>query len=500
MNLASIIEAHPQDRHAFVTARGPVSYGELRARCGAMRRFLVSEGVSAGDRIAIVAGATPGFAVAYLATVGLGAVAVPLNPHSPPAELERELAAVGARLVLVALSGDSELAADLDGLGDSRRVVTIEAAEQAGALGAGAVPAVVSLAPETEAVLLFTSGTAGAPKAAVLSHDNLLANIEQVECRIGLAATRDDVGILAVPPFHILGLNAVLGVQLYAGASLLLLEHFDPGAMLEAIASAGVSLLAGVPQLFAELAAFPDATGDELSTVRLACSGAAPLSQETARAFEERYHVPLYEGYGLTEASPTVTFPDLSVARKPGSVGIPLPGVEVRIVDDDGEEVEPGDPGEILVRGPNVFAGYLDDEKATRRALDRAGWLHTGDVGVMDEDGALSIVDRKKDLVIVSGFNVYPSEVEEVLTSHPLVAEAGVVGLADEARGEVVHAYVVPVASSWPPGSPEPAGLADELIEHCETRLARYKCPVEVRLVRVLPRGADGSLRRRSIA
>lgn len=503
MNLASIVEPHAGSRVAFSYKEESLSYGELRQRAGALRSYLTGRSLEPGERVGIVLGATPAFAVSYLAVLGAGAVAVPLNPNSPLEELRGELAAVGGRRVVtgagqVSHPGGGDLMEELTELGHETIALAADGSLLEGRAGPPAEPPLVERDAEDPAVLLFTSGTAGSPRPAVLTHGNLLSNIEQVEMRVGLAATAEDVGLLAVPPFHILGLNAVLGVQLYAGGRTVLLERFAPAELLRVVAKEKVTILVGVPQLFAALAAAEEARGDELSSVRLACSGAAPLPRETAACFKERFGV-LFQGYGLTEASPTVAFPDLAAPCDPASVGVPLPGVEVRLVDEDGEEVEVGDPGEILVRGPNVFAGYFEDPEATRAAL-RRGWLHTGDLGVMSPAGTLSIVDRQKDIVIVSGFNVYPGEVEEVLESHPAVAAAAVVGAPDAETGEAVRAFVVPSPGLWEEGAALPAGVgAEELVEHCAGRLASYKCPRQISFVRELPRGPQGKVLRREV-
>jgi long-chain acyl-CoA synthetase len=225
------------------------------------------------------------------------------------------------------------------------------------------------------------------------------------------------------------------------------------------------------------------------------------LPLEVAEQFEARFGIQIWQAYGLTEASPTVTFPDLKSARRPLAVGVPLAGIEVRIVDSDGEAVEHGDPGEILVRGPNVFAGYFEDASATKAALDRAGWLHTGDVGIMDDDGSLTIVDRNKDLVIVSGFNVFPAEVERVLEDHPAVARAVVIGVPDAVLGESVRAFVVPTSDAWPEDASAPEGVTKaDLVDWCARHLARYKCPGSVTFVRQLPLGIQGKVLRRALA
>jgi long-chain acyl-CoA synthetase len=506
VNLAAIIESHPAASVALSHDGSHLTYGELRKRAARVRTGLAGSGISAGDHVALVFPTTPAFVVAYLGVLAAGAVAVPLNPESPIAELATELGTVRAAAVLMggpramaAANSISDLGYRVFELSDDGWLAGAEA-------GAGDAPnepaeAIVDRAPDDAAVLLFTSGTAGSPKAAILTHGSLRANIDQMSLAAGLAVSAEDVGLLVIPPFHIYGLNAVLGTNLFSGARTVLLERFDPASLLEVVVHEQVTVLPGVPQLFAALEAYPPATGKELATVRIAVSGAAPLTAEVAERFESRFGIAIWQAYGLTEASPTVTFPDLQAVRRPLAVGVPLAGIEVQIVDADGETVEHGDPGEILVRGPNVFAGYFEDSVATRAALDRAGWLHTGDIGVMHDDGSLTIVDRSKDLVIVSGFNVFPAEVEHVLEEHPAVAEAVVIGVPDPALGESVRAFVVPRADAWPEGATVPDGITGpELIEFCSLHLARYKCPSSVVFVRQLPRGMQGKALRRALA
>jgi long-chain acyl-CoA synthetase len=243
--------------------------------------------------------------------------------------------------------------------------------------------------------------------------------------------------------------------------------------------------------MFAAWASLAGAPPDAFAKVRLALTGAAALSPEVATAFEERFGVPLRQGYGLTEASPVVTSSVFDGPPKPGSVGVPLPGVEVKLIDEEGEEALAGDSGEIWVKGPNVFAGYWEDEEATRGALTEDGWLKTGDIAVVDDDGHLYLVDRAKDLIIVSGFNVYPAEVEDVLAQHPGVAQVAVVGMAHPHSGETVRAYVVPVEGRHVE--------EDQLIDFCSERLARYKCPSKITFVESLPMGLAGKLLRRAL-
>jgi long-chain acyl-CoA synthetase len=486
VNLAGIIERHPDDSVALV-GESQATYGVLRERVARFAGGLAAAGLQPGDRVAIALPSGIDFVVAYLGTLWGGHVAVPLNPLSPGPELTRELATVRPSLLVTSVGSPGPAA-------ESAKMPVRHVA----AIDADPVP-LAEREPSDPAVLLFTSGTAGAPKAAVLTHGSLLANLEQMEGRAGLASA-DDVGILIIPAFHVFGLNAVIGLSLYVGASLVLVDRFDAAGTLALIARHGVTTLAGVPAVFGAWATMPGVGGDELSSVRLAVSGAAALPDEVARAFEARFGIPLRQGYGLTEASPAVSFPDPAEPARVGSVGTPLSEIEVRIVDSDGEGVDQGDPGELLVRGPNVFAGYFEDEGATRHVLDRAGWLHTGDVAVQADDGTLTLVDRQKDLIIVSGFNVYPAEVEEALRSHPSVADVAVVGVPDAATGEAVRAVVVPTPELWSPDSGETQESAgDELSRHCARLLARYKCPTQISFVRDMPRGLVGDPLRRAL-
>jgi long-chain acyl-CoA synthetase len=327
----------------------------------------------------------------------------------------------------------------------------------------------------------------------MLTHGNLAANIGQVHSHPGLRVAPDDVGLATLPFFHVFGLNVALGVALAGGMRSVLLPQFDPRRAAELARTHAVTIIAGVPAMFTALLELSDADApvDTFRTVRLAVAGAAELPESVAIAFRDRFGVTIYEGYGLTEAAPIVT--TTAVDRRPrwGSIGPPLPGVDVRLVDADGSDAAVGDPGEIWVRGPNVFPGYWDDPEATARVL-ADGWLRTGDVAVADDDGFLSLVDRMKDLVIVSGFNVYPAEVEDALRTHPDVADAAVVGAPSPRTGEAVVAFVVPR-----PGVAAPTLAA--IRDHVARRLARYKVPTAVHAVGELPRNQSGKVLRREL-
>jgi len=491
MNIASIIDPHPASAVALIAPDDtPITYGELRDRVESLRGGFAAMGVEAGDRVALILGNTPAFVTSYLALVGLGAVAVLCNPASPEAELARELRAVMTTFAVVGPTAAP--AVSRMGLGT---VVAADGASIGGALTLSDIRGEPVRRAETTsadlAVLVFTSGTAGAPKAAMLTHGNLMANLDQIQRHPGREVQADDVAYGLLPLFHIFGLNVVLGLTLHAGGAVVLREQFDPVAAAGDIERHGVTLLAGAPPMFGAwvAAAGSGAPAGAFSKVRLAVSGAAPLSAETARAFEQHFGIPLHEGYGLTEASPVVTSSLLDRPAKPGSVGVPLPGLEVRLVDEDGQDALAGDSGEIWVKGPNVFAGYWEDPTASAAALTPDGWLRTGDVGVVDDEGEIWLVDRAKDLIIVSGFNVFPAEVEEVLKTHPAVADAAVIGCPDERTGERVKAYVV--------GRPD-LDLAG-LTAHCGRNLARYKCPAEIEVVDALPHATSGKLLRKDV-
>jgi long-chain acyl-CoA synthetase len=430
---------------------------------------LAAAGVVADDRVAFALGNHPDFVVAYLGVLAAGAVAVPLNPASPEPELAGQLDVVTPKVQIGSLTGGQTL----DALRAATRLAPVERDDS------------------DLAALLFTAGTAGAPKAAMLTHGNLGSNVAQVQDHPGLRIRPDDVALCVLPLFHVFGLNVVLGTGLASGAATVLVADFHAGETAAVVAREHITVVAGVPSMFAAWLALPPDADGSFEGVRLAVSGAAPLPDDVARGFRERYGVAVREGYGLTEASPIVTTTAIDGLLRPGSIGPPLPGVDVRLVDADGDDVLAGDPGEIWVRGPNVFPGYWHDEAATATVLTPDGWLRTGDIAVADDDGYLSLVDRAKDLVIVSGFNVYPAEVESVLAEHPEIAEVAVVGVDDARTGEALVAFVVPVEGRVPSEA--------TLREFVAARLARYKVPASFELVPSLPRNSLGKLVRRAL-
>jgi long-chain acyl-CoA synthetase len=496
VNLATIIDPHPDAAVAVISRGRTTTYGDLRRQVAGLRGGLTSLGLEPGDRVGIVAANNWYFVISYLAVLGAGFVAVPMNPTSPAPEIERELAAIGARAVMAGPKAKAIVGAvDRARLPALEHVIASEGGDITGALllddllAVDPVP-VVHRGEDDLAVLMFTSGTAGAPKAAMLTHGNLLANLEQCQAHPGRQQGADDVVFGVLPLFHIFGLNVVLGLTFVAGARVLLVERFDPQSALESVRDHGVTVISGAPTMWSAWASLSGAPADAFTTVRLASSGAAKLDPEVQQAVRRRFGLDLHEGYGLTEASPVVSS-GTGLDAPEGSIGVPLPGLRVRLVDPTGDDALVGDPGEVWVQGPNVFAGYWEDPEATDRALTSDGWLRTGDVAVVDDDGFLFLVDRVKDLIIVSGFNVFPAEVEDVLTAHPAVAHAAVIGVPHPHSGEAVKAYVVT--------NDGVSVEEDDLIQHCEAHLARYKCPQKVMFVDEIPQSATGKVLRKEL-
>jgi long-chain acyl-CoA synthetase len=491
VNLATVLlaTAAGEPERIALTGPAPVSYGVLARRAAGVTERVGSV-AAPGDRVALIAGNEPAFVSGYLGVLLAGAVAVPLNTGSPSHELGVQLDAVEPVLVL-ASARDADLARRA--VVQHGRAIDVATVDEQTTSGTASATTAVARDPHDLAVLLFTAGTAGAPKPAMLTHGSLLANIEQMQSHPGLHIGPGDVALGVLPLFHVYGLNVVLGLALYAGASVSLLEHFHPVETLARMRDDRVSVVAAVPAIYDAWLALDDeaAPPGAFAGVRLSVSGATTLHAATVEGMRRRFGVAVHDGYGLTEASPVVTTTAIGSEPRPGSIGPPLPGVEVELLDTDGNPVLEGDPGEIVVRGANVFAGYWGDADATATVLVD-GRLHTGDIAVAGPDGWLTLVDRAKDVVIVSGFNVFPGEVEDALRSHPDVEQVAVVGEPHPRTGETVVAYVV----ARPGRAPDPV----ELLRHAGRRLARYKLPTRVEVVDALPRTLAGKLVRRELS
>jgi long-chain acyl-CoA synthetase len=487
MNLATVMNGHVGDSVALIDGAVSVSYADLATRVAKMQTHIRERSVGVGDVVASVIGNDIDFAVATLAVLGLGGIATPLNPSSPLPELVRKLAVANPKLLLVGSAGKQFAGLDAEIGVPTLDVTELDLTGPNGSERDGSgpsLPTIVDRNPEDAAFYMATSGVSGDAKVAILSHGNLgwvQEAMQQVDPPIGA----DDV-LLGVLPFsHIFGLNVVLLAALRAGASVVVQHRFDADESLRLVREHGVTTLAGAPPMWQRWAQ-ADVPDDALATLRFATSGAAALPLGVFEQVRDRFGIEISQGYGLTETSPVVTH-GRGMPVRPASVGKVLSGVEVVLVDDDGTPVAAGDEGEIVVRGPGVFVGYLGDQEATDAVLTDDGWLWTGDVGIFDEDGYLYLVDRIKDIVIVSGFNVYPAEVENVLMQHPLVSGAIVTGTSDAHTGEAVVAHICGTATE------------EELAVFAAQQLSRYKRPTEYHFLDELPIAANGKAVRRAL-
>ncbi|MGW6198522.1 class I adenylate-forming enzyme family protein [Kribbella sp. NPDC055110] len=470
VNFADILRDTAQrhgERPALVDGDRRLTWSELDQAVDRTAQGLAAAGLVPGYRVLLLVANSIEFVTSYLGVLRAGLVAVPLNTGLTKPEVATVTAHSGARLAIA-------------GPGFADRFEGVRTVAPDELQGDALLPP--SKDPETLAVLLYTSGTSGDPRAAMLTHRALAANVRNLgelgEDRMG----PEGVVLGVLPMFHAFGLNAVLGWAVATGAALVVEQRFDPEQTLELVGRYGVTRLPLAPPALHALLTRPDLR-EALKTVKVVLTGASTLDRALADRFEQAAGLHVHQGYGLTEASPGVTTTLGEVEPKPGSVGRPLPNVEVRIADEQGEDVEGDDPGEILIRGGNLFSGYWPDGVD---GPDAEGWYRTGDVGFLDADGDLFLVDRLRELIIVSGFNVFPSEVEDVLVGAPGVREAAVIGVPSDETGEAVKAFVVPL----PDASVDVAAVR----EFAEGRLARFKSPVEIEVVDNLPHSVTGKV------
>ncbi|WP_019854660.1 long-chain-fatty-acid--CoA ligase [Actinopolyspora mortivallis] len=483
-------------RTAVVEGEHQVTYGQLWRQAREHASALRALGISAGDRVALVAPNVLAFVRVYYAVQALGAVVVPVPLLLRPEEAAHLVSDSGAKLV-VGHTARLDLARGCSRLtGTPLALVGPRDDHPEPALDdrAEAVGSFVARSPEDPAVIFYTSGTTGKPKGAVLTQLNMVMNATVNAFDANDTGPGDRV-LGCLPLFHVFGQTVSMNTTFRAGASLVLQPSFEPSRALELIREHGITQFHGVPTMYSRLleAAEP---GLELPTLRLCVSGGAALPVRVLERFEERFDTCVLEGYGLSETSPSATVNQPALGTRAGTVGHPLWGTEVGIADPEAEGIEllpDGETGEVVVRGHNVFAGYLNDPEATEAVLVD-GWFRTGDIGRRDEDGFLSIVDRKKDLVIRNGYNVYPREVEEVLLDHPAVEQVAVIGLPDEQRGEEVCAVVVPADSVDTDQS-----VKDGIIDWSARRLAAHKYPRRVSFVTELPLGPSHKVLKREL-
>ncbi len=485
-------------QRALIFRDTTLTWAEVDLRVDAAAAALRGIGLAEGDRVALALPNGLDAPIVYFAALRAGLVAVPTNPEYTAREFTHVLGDSGTVAVVANQLAAEAIGTVRDRLPRLAHVLRTDAFERLAA-AAPYGPVHTDRGGEDLAVLMYTSGTSGLPRGAMLSHRAMLANLDQCARIEPPVVSPDDVILLALPLFHIYGLGPGLGQVAREGCAAVLVDRFDPAETLELIARHKVTNVPGAPPMFVAWSLLPR-FGEVFGNVRLSISGAAPLPPDAQARMVQATGHPIYEGYGLTETAPVVTSTLVSAVPKPSSIGRPVPGVEVRLVDPaTGEDLEElaedlrelldevdaptRDPGEVVVRGANLFSGYWPDGEG---GPDADGWWHTGDVAVADEDGDLFLVDRIKELILVSGFNVYPREVEDVLLTHPGIVEAAVIGVPHPYTGETVKAYVVPAR--------EVEVTPEEVVAHAERSLARFKCPTVVDVVIALPHSATGKV------
>lgn len=471
-----------------------ISYRRLLDAIERLANSLSKLGISKGDRFAIMLPNLPQFVISYFALLKLGAWVIPVNTMFKEGEIRYLLEDSEAKGIVAWGRFERLIEKAVQNLDSCNILIFLgnyipREAYNLTHLIASSEPMLEDLEVEADstAVILYTAGTTGNPKGAVLSHSNANAQVESIRKSLVLESKDTILGV--VPLFHSFGQMVAMNAPLVSGSTVVLLARYNAQEVVKSLIENNVSVFVGLPTMYRELSQ-EEVKIEDFPALRYCISSGAPLPQKISINFEEKFGKPILEGYGLTEAGPLVVFQRLDHSRKPNSVGYPAYGVQVRIINNFNKEVSFNEVGEVLVQGANVMKGYLNRPEATKEVL-KDGWLHTGDVGKFDDDGYLYIVDRKKDLILKGGFNVYPREVEAILIAHPGVKECAVIGIADEIQGEEIKALVVPKFKD--------TLTKEELVEYCREKLAVYKCPKYIEFVKSLPRGATGKILKREL-
>ncbi len=488
LNLTRTAAEHP-DAIACKLDDAAFNYGLLDQASARVATMLKSKGVGPGDRVAIMLPNVPYFPAVYYGVLRMGAVVVPMNVLLKGREVGYYLSDSGAQVIfawhgfLEAAEQGAETAGDVD-------VVAVQPGKIEGLIFEhDPDPDVAERAADDTAVILYTSGTTGKPKGAELTHSNLRSNVDVSVALFTLGV--GDVIFGGLPLFHSFGQTCTMNAAVRSGAAITLLPRFDPAKALEILERDGCTVFEGVPTMYGALLNHPDRERFDVSSLRVCASGGASMPVEVMRGFEEAFGCKVLEGYGLSETSPVASFNHPDRERKPGSIGTPIAGCEMKVVDADGNEVAVGEVGEIVIKGSNIMKGYWRNDDATAASI-KDGWFSSGDMAKVDDDGYFFIVDRKKDLIIRGGYNVYPREVEEVLYEHPAVREAAVVGIAHDEWGEEVGAAVALKDGE--------SISAEELQEFVKGQVANYKYPRRIWFVDELPKGPTGKILKREIS
>jgi long-chain acyl-CoA synthetase len=515
LNLAMLLEdttrKHP-DRDAIVFGPTRFTYADLHRAACQVANGLTARGIGPGDKVALSCPNVPVFPIAYYGILKTGATAVPLNVLLSPREIAYHLNDSDAKAYLC-FEGNPALPLDKNGYAgfteaDACQQFILMTADPAapspfagtitlGALMQGQPTSFQTAAtdPNDTAVILYTSGTTGRPKGAELTHSNMLTNaLVSRDLYLPKIGERN-VGLMVLPLFHVFGMTVVLNAILFMGGTLVLLPRFEPASAFETMVRERVTFFSGVPTMYWGLLNYAQANGLDTTAItenlRLCISGGSALPVELLRDFERTFGVAILEGYGLSETSPVVCFNQLGFERKPGSIGRPVFGTELRVVDDEDRDVPTGEPGEIVVRGHSVMKGYYKRPEATAEAM-RNAWFHTGDVAYQDADGYFFIVDRKKDMILRGGYNVYPRELEEVLMTHPAVSLAAVIGVPHETLGQEVKAFII--------RKPGTTVTVEQMTVWCKEQMAQYKYPRHIEFRDSLPMTATGKVLKRELA
>ncbi len=476
------------NREALVFEGKTFTYRDLDELSNRFGNSLSGLGVVRGDRVALFLPNIPEFVIAYLGVHKIGGIVVSLNAMLKKDEVKFILQDCGAKLVITTAEMRQELVGS--GLPCLEHVVITEGeagndiAFESVLERASAKLALADMGRDDPAVIVYTSGTTGFPKGATLSHGNVISNVYSKNHYLNMCPT--DRLLLYVPLFHCFGQNAILNSGLNACSTIVLQRRFDPERTLEIVGKERVTLFCGVPTAYIRLLNM-DLSRYDLSSIRYYFTAAAPMPVEIAQRWYERLGIVINEGYGLTETSPFASY-NHELRYKFGSIGTPIENVEMRIVDADGQEVAPGEWGEIVIRGPNVMLGYWNRPAETAQVIKNS-WFHSGDIGVMDDEDYFYIVDRLKDMINVSGFKVYPAEVENVIYQHPAVAEVAVYGMPDPVKGEIVQASVV-LKDAY-------SATEQEIVTLCREQVAKFKCPQSVKFVNLIPKNATGKVLKR---
>lgn len=477
-----------------------LSWHDLAEFARRVANVLQSKGIRRGDTVAMMIPNTPHFPAIYYGILHAGAAVVPVNVLYQHQEIEHYLTDSGAKAFFAFEMFEEEARKAFLGAESCKDFFVVSAPHELGdpVVGENFTKAVMQAAPtfdtvqtmpDDTAVILYTSGTTGAPKGSELTHFNMFFNAYYA-CHQIMKMSVSDIVLVTLPLFHSFGQTCLMNASVLGGATMTMVPRFETQKVLQVIARDKVTIITMVPTMYFFLLNTNDGATQNFEQVRLAVSGGSALPEDTHRRFQERYGITILEGYGLSETSPVASFTQEGEDVRVGSIGKPIWGVEMRIKRDDGSFGNVNDVGEIIIRGHNVMKQYLNRPQATRDAII-AGWFHTGDVGYFDEDGFFYIVDRKKDIIIRGGMNIYPREIEEVLYAHPKVLETSVVGVPDPARGEEVMAFVSPIDGE--------TIIPEELVEYLQQRIAKYKLPKKIEIMKELPKGPTGKILKREL-